>query len=79
MLTITRVDDLERTDIHPKKAFIIAAIDKEIRLSFGKRITKTIDEEFRYLITEGKEKDVPDFKYANPRKYHSRRHAIIYY
>jgi nuclear cap-binding protein subunit 1 len=54
--------------LHPKKAFIIAAIDKEIRLSFGKRIKKTIDEEFRYLITEGKEKEVPDFKYEDERE-----------
>ncbi|KAF2490515.1 nuclear cap-binding complex, subunit NCBP1/CBP80 [Lophium mytilinum] len=71
------VEDLVRSDLHPKKAFIIAAIDKEIRLSFGKRIKKTIEEEFRYLITEGKEKEVPDFKYADDRTPYAAEGALL--
>ncbi|KAI5299515.1 serine/threonine protein kinase, partial [Ascosphaera pollenicola] len=58
-------DDLELPDVHPKKAFIIGAIDKEIRLSFAQRIKGTLPIPYRYLITDGKEKDTPDFKYEN--------------
>ncbi|KAI5285597.1 hypothetical protein KEM54_000442 [Ascosphaera aggregata] len=57
------IDDLELPDVHPKKAFIIGAIDKEIRLSFAQRIKGTLPMPYRYLITEGKESDIPDFKY----------------
>ncbi len=50
-------------DVHPKKAFIIDALEKEIRLSFSKRIKGTLPEPYQALISEAKEKDVPDFKY----------------
>lgn len=52
-------------NLHPKKAFINAALDKEIRLSFAKRIRDTLPAPFHPLIPESKEKDVPDFKFAN--------------
>lgn len=39
------------------------ALDKEIRLSFSKRIKGTLPEPYQALISEAKEKDVPDFKY----------------
>ncbi|KAG5207978.1 Nuclear cap binding protein subunit 1 [Trichophyton interdigitale] len=58
------VADLELPDVHPKKAFIIGAIDKEIRLSFAQRIKGTLPEPYHELITEGKEKDTPDFKFS---------------
>ena len=51
--------------MHPKKAFIIGALDKEIRLSFAKRIRATLPEKYHPLIPEGKDKDTPDFKYAD--------------
>ncbi|KAF2181829.1 cap binding protein [Zopfia rhizophila CBS 207.26] len=57
------MDDLNRSDLHPKKAFLITALDKEIRLSFAKRIRSTLPEEYHVLISEGKDKDKPDFKY----------------
>ncbi|KIV99622.1 uncharacterized protein PV09_08688 [Verruconis gallopava] len=57
------VDELERSDITPKKAFIIAAIDKEVRLSFAKRIRDTLPEAYYPLLSEGKFKDVPPFKF----------------
>jgi nuclear cap-binding protein subunit 1 len=50
-------------DVHPKKAFIIDALDKEIRLSFSKRIKGTLPEPYQALISEAKDKDAPDFKY----------------
>ena len=58
-----RVDDVELPDIHPKKAFIAAALDKEIRLSFAQRIKGTLPEPYHPLISIEKEKDMPDFKY----------------
>jgi len=58
-----RVDDVELPNVHPKKAFIIDALDKEIRLSFAQRIKGTLPEPYQPLISTAKEKDTPDFKY----------------
>jgi len=57
------IDDVELSPLHPKKAFIAGALDKEVRLSFAQRIKGTLPEPYQPLITEGKEKDTPDFKY----------------
>ncbi|KAK3065919.1 hypothetical protein LTS18_002241, partial [Coniosporium uncinatum] len=57
------LEDVKRQNLHPKKAFIIGALDKEIRLSFAKRIRETLPEQYHHLISEEKEKDTPDFKY----------------
>ncbi len=51
--------------MHPKKAFIIAALDKEIRLSFAQRIKGTLPEPYQPLISVEKEKDTPDFKFKD--------------
>ena len=56
-------DDVELPSLHPKKSFIEGALDKEIRLSFAQRIKGTIPPPYQPLISEAKEKDVPDFKY----------------
>ncbi|EEP78295.1 conserved hypothetical protein [Uncinocarpus reesii 1704] len=58
------VDDVDLPVVHPRKAFIIGALDKEIRLSFAQRIKGTLPEPYQALISENKEKDTPDFKYA---------------
>jgi nuclear cap-binding protein subunit 1 len=60
---LTRIDELERSDLTPKKAFIIAAVDKEVRLSFAKRIRDTLPEAYYPLLSEGKFKDIPPFKF----------------
>lgn len=57
------MEDVKSPDIDPKKAFIVDALDKEIRLSFSKRIKGTLPEPYQALISEEKEKDSPDFKY----------------
>ncbi|KAI4264227.1 MAG: hypothetical protein L6R42_000662 [Xanthoria sp. 1 TBL-2021] len=57
------VDDVELPLANPKKAFIVGALEKEIRLSFAQRIRGTLPEPYQALITEAKEKDTPDFKY----------------
>ncbi|KAF9881141.1 hypothetical protein CkaCkLH20_01291 [Colletotrichum karsti] len=57
------VDDVFLPDVHPQKAFIIGALDKEIRLSFAQRIKGTLPEPYQSLIGPDKEKDVPDFKF----------------
>ncbi|KAI9040892.1 NCBP1 family protein [Aspergillus affinis] len=58
------IDDLELPPVHPRMAFITGALDKEIRLSFAQRIRGTLPDPYQDLITEGKEKDTPDFKYS---------------
>jgi nuclear cap-binding protein subunit 1 len=60
------IEDVGKGALEPCKAFIIGALDKEIRLSFATRIRKTLPEEYHDLIGEGKEKDTPDFKYNDP-------------
>ncbi|MCJ1385922.1 hypothetical protein MMC17_009046 [Xylographa soralifera] len=57
------VDDVELSLVHPKKAFMVGALEKEIRLSFAQRIRGTLPEPYQPLISEAKEKDTPDFKY----------------
>ncbi|KAL0943899.1 uncharacterized protein CTRU02_201786 [Colletotrichum truncatum] len=57
------IDDVYLPDVHPQKAFIMGALDKEIRLSFAQRIKGTLPEPYQHLIGPDKEKDVPDFKF----------------
>ncbi|RXG49143.1 hypothetical protein VDGE_08432 [Verticillium dahliae] len=59
------VNDVFLPDIHPSKAFIRGALDKEIRLSFAQRIKNTLPEEYQSLISPDTEKDVPDFKFSD--------------
>lgn len=73
------IDDVELSPLHPKKAFIAGALDKEVRLSFAQRIKGTLPEPYQPLITEGKEKDTPDFKYNEDGKFDlSGCHCRIY-
>lgn len=58
-------EDASGSDLHPRKAFINGALDKEIRLSFAKRIRETLPAEWPNLIPESKDKDTPDFKYES--------------
>jgi nuclear cap-binding protein subunit 1 len=60
------IDDIEATNVSAKKAFIVAVIDKETRLSFTHRIKDTLPREYHRLISEGKEKELPEFKYNRP-------------
>lgn len=57
------MDDVKLALTHPKKAFMVGALEKEIRLSFAQRIRGTLPEPYQPLISEAKEKDTPDFKY----------------
>ena len=57
------IGDVVFPPMHPKKAFMIGALDKEIRLSFAQRIRGTLPEPYQPLIPAAKEKDTPDFKY----------------
>ncbi|KAK4104954.1 hypothetical protein N658DRAFT_465013 [Parathielavia hyrcaniae] len=59
------VDDVYLPDVHPRKAFIAGALDKEIRLSFAQRIKNTLPDPYKEMITPEKEKDTPDFKFAS--------------
>ncbi|KXL43676.1 hypothetical protein M433DRAFT_5433 [Acidomyces richmondensis BFW] len=59
------IPELELSDLHPKKAFIIGALDKEIQLSFAKRVRDTLPDPYKPLISQSKEEDTPPFKYNN--------------
>ncbi|ETN40566.1 uncharacterized protein HMPREF1541_04843 [Cyphellophora europaea CBS 101466] len=52
-------EDLELSDLTPKKAFILDSLDKEIRLSFAARIRGTLPPEYGPLIAKEKEIDAP--------------------
>ncbi|RCI08094.1 hypothetical protein L249_6278 [Ophiocordyceps polyrhachis-furcata BCC 54312] len=56
-------DDALLPDLHPRKWFLLGALDKEVRLSFAQRIRKTLPDAYQPLIGEDKDKDVPDFKF----------------
>jgi len=61
------LEELELSSLHPKKAFILAVLDKEIRLSFAKRIRSTLPEPMHSLIPERLDADnSPDFKFDDP-------------
>lgn len=66
-LTYLRVGDVELPLAHPKKAFIVGALEKEIRLSFAQRIRGTLPEPYQPLISKAQEQDQPDYKYRSDR------------
>ena len=63
------MDDVQLANVYPKKAFIAGALEKEIRLSFAKRIRDTLPEPYRPIISEDMEKDTPPFKYDLDRRF----------
>ena len=69
LLIGSRIDDVELPLVHPKKAFMVGALEKEIRLSFAQRIRGTLPEPYQPLIPVAKEKDSPEFKYSSDRTY----------
>ena len=58
-----RIEDVELSKLHPKKAFILSALDKEVRLSFARRIRETLPQEYHPLIPATKDNDIPEYKY----------------
>ena len=59
------VGDVEMSSLTPKKAFIVDALDKEIRLSFAQRIRGTLPTEVASMIGTEREQEVPEFKYSD--------------
>ncbi|TKA81136.1 hypothetical protein B0A55_01641 [Friedmanniomyces simplex] len=59
------IPDLELSTLSPKKAFIIGTLEKEIQLSFAKRVRDTLPADYHPLIPQSKENEVPEFKYNN--------------
>lgn len=57
--------EVDEPDIAPKKAFIIGTLDKEIRLGFSKRVRDTLPEPFHPLVPEGKDREIPPYKYRD--------------
>ena len=59
---------MELADLHPKKAFMSGALEKEVRLSFANRIRQTLPAPYQVFIPESKDNEVPEFKYNNAGK-----------
>ncbi|KAK3614464.1 Nuclear cap-binding protein subunit 1 [Elasticomyces elasticus] len=57
------IPELELSTLSPKKAFIIGTLEKEIQLSFAKRVRDTLPTDYHPLIPASKENEVPQFKY----------------
>ncbi|EMC97391.1 hypothetical protein BAUCODRAFT_68442 [Baudoinia panamericana UAMH 10762] len=57
------IPELGLSDLHPKKAFIIGILEKEIQLSFAKRVRDTLPTEYHALVPQSKENEVPNYKY----------------
>lgn len=62
------IGDVALPDLHPYKAFIVGAIDKEIRLSFAGRIRKTLPDGYQVLVPPEKDQEEPSFKFENDGK-----------
>jgi len=58
-----RIPEIDLSDLQPKKAFIIGVLEKEIQLSFAKRVRDTLPTDYHPLIPPSKENEVPNFKY----------------
>lgn len=58
-------EDVDRSPLHPRNAFIRGVLDKEIRLSFARRIRESLPESYGPLVPESKDNDIPLFKYNN--------------
>ncbi|KAI9728764.1 MAG: hypothetical protein M1828_002870 [Chrysothrix sp. TS-e1954] len=57
------VNDVDISPLHPRKSFILGVTDKEVRLSFAKRIRETLPERYHPLIPASKDNDIPEYKY----------------
>jgi nuclear cap-binding protein subunit 1 len=66
------VEDVDLPEVHPRKAFVLGALDKEIRLSFAMRIKGTLPQPLQQLIPSEKEQDVPSFKFNDESEHKSR-------
>lgn len=60
-----RIPELDLSNLHPKKAFINGTLEKEIQLSFAKRVRDTLPSEYHPLIPQSKENEVPAFKFQD--------------
>ncbi|KAK0930444.1 Nuclear cap-binding protein subunit 1 [Friedmanniomyces endolithicus] len=57
------IPELDLSALSPKKAFIIGTLEKEIQLSFAKRVRDTLPADYHPLIPPSKENEIPEFKY----------------
>ena len=56
---------MDLPNARPNKAFILGALEKEIRLSVVQRIRGTLPEPYQQLLPAGDEDDAPPFKYSD--------------
>ena len=65
---LPRLDEIDHSLLHPRRVFIQSALDKEIRLSFAKRVVDSIPDKWKAanIITQDQMKEQPDFPYADP-------------
>ena len=69
-LNTSRTDDVDLPNARPHKAFILGALEKEVRLSVVQRIRGTLPEPYQPLLPSGEEDDAPPFKYSDDSMLH---------
>ncbi|WPH02048.1 cap binding protein [Acrodontium crateriforme] len=57
------IPEVALPELSPRKAFIRGVLDKEIQLSFAKRVRDTLPQEYHFMIPASKENEVPEFKF----------------
>lgn len=60
-----------KNPLEPHKWFILGVLDKEVRLSFAKRIrdNENFPESYRHLVPTSRDNDIPEYKYSKEREY----------
>ncbi|KAL9088275.1 MAG: hypothetical protein Q9159_003187 [Coniocarpon cinnabarinum] len=72
------VDDASLSRIQPRKAFILGLLDKEVRLSFAKRIRQSVPEPLAKCIPSSMDNDIPEWKYRpESAPFHSEAKGIV--
>ena len=56
---------MDLPNARPQKAFILGALEKEVRLSVVQRIRGTLPEPYQALLPTSSEDDAPLFKFAD--------------
>ena len=71
-LYFSRITDVDLPNARPQKAFILGALEKEVRLSVVQRIRGTLPEQYQALLPTSSEDDAPAFKFADDSKFRVR-------
>ena len=71
-------DDANLSAMHCRKAFVLGLLDKEVRLSFAKRIRDSLPEAFAVCIPDSRQNDIPEWKYrAETAPFHAEARQLV--